>query len=324
MVHPPTVSIVTFGSEHVLPAAGLVAIGVERLRAQVPALPATWVDPALVARVISGLVERGAGLAVIDDGRLVAFQAAILIDGHGGRWSYTPDVGHAAPWDEGGRLRETLYTGLAGEWIRGASPEHVVTVLADDAPASTTFAHLGFGHFVVDLVRDLSPVPTPTLPEGISLRRAVPEDARSVADLDGALRRHLQASPIFLRLGAAQALEVHRRQIGDPSEATFLALRDGEAVASLRIGPCAADVATIVRDAGTASVTAAYTVLGLRGGGVATCLLAAAVDWARAAGYVRCAVDHESANREAARFWSRHFTPVAVSMSRRLAPGIVL
>jgi hypothetical protein len=38
---------------------------------------------------------------------------------------------------------------------------------------------------------------------------------------------------------------------------------------------------------------------------------------------VRCAVDHESANREAARFWSRHFTPVAVSMSRRLAPGIV-
>ncbi len=323
MVHPRVVSIVTFGAEHVLPAAGLVVMGIERLRARVPALPATWLDPDLVARVIAGLAERGTGLAVIDDGRLVAFQAAVLIDGHGGRWAYTPDVGHAAPWDEAGRLRETLYARLADDWIRGASPEHVVTVLADDDTASATFARLGFGHFVVDLVRDLSPVAAPPLPEGIILRRATPEDARPVAALDEALRRHLEASPIFLRLAPPPALEVHRRRLGDPAEATFLALRDGEAVACLRIGPSATDVATIVRDAGTASITAAYTVHGLRGGGVASALLAVALDWARAAGYVRCAVDHESANREAARFWSRHFTPVAVSLSRRLAPGIV-
>ena len=52
-------------------------------------------------------------------------------------------------------------------------------------------------------------------------------------------------------------------------------------------------------------------------------LLGAAVDWARDEGYARWAVDHESANLEATRFWLRHATPVVISMSRRLAPGTV-
>jgi hypothetical protein len=34
---------------------------------------------------------------------------------------------------------------------------------------------------------------------------------------------------------------------------------------------------------------------------------------------MRCAVDHESANREAGRFWARHFTPATLSMGRRVA-----
>jgi GNAT superfamily N-acetyltransferase len=324
MLHPHQVSIAPFGPQHVEVAAALVAMGIERLRARVPALPGAWADPAVVALVLAGLAERGGGLAVEDDGRLVAFQAATIVDGHGGRWSYTPDVGHAAPWDASGRLRETLYSALADTWVRGACLEHVVTVLADDEVALATLARLGFGHVVVDLVRDLSPVESPGLPEGVHVRRADASDARAIAELDDGLRRHLQAAPVFVRRGPAPALDVLRRQIADSALAMFLAQRDGDAVAFLRIGPSAMDVATIVRDPGTASISAAFTVPALRSGGIASRLLAAAVDWARDQGYARCAVDHESANREAARFWSRHATPVAISVSRRLAPGIVI
>ena len=316
-------TVVPFGHAHVLPAARLVAAGVARLRRSVPALPDTWSDPAAVARVITGLVDRGAGLAVLDDGDLVAFQAAVLLDGHGGRWAYTPDFGHASPGPVGPRLRERLYADLAAGWIRDACPEHVVTVLADDRPARATYAELGFGHVVVDLVRDVSPLEVDPLPGGVSIRRAVAPDASAVAELDAGLRRHLQASPVFLRLGAAPSPELHRRQIEDPAAATFLAERDGRAIAFLRIGPCATDVAAVVRDPETASITAAFTRPELRGGGIASALAAAAVVWARDAGYARCAVDHESANREAARFWSRHFAPVAISVARRLPPGTV-
>ena len=169
--------------------------------------------------------------------------------------------------------------------------------------------------------RTCAPSTAGPLPEGVTIRRALPADAGRVVDLDAGLRRHLEASPVFLRLGPQSPLEVHRRRLEDPAAATFVAERDGALVAFLRIGPCATDVATIVRDTGTASVTAAFTRPEVRGSEVASHLLAAAVDWAHGEGYERWAVDHESANGEAARFWARHATPVAISLSRRLAPA---
>ena len=102
-----------------------------------------------------------------------------------------------------------------------------------------------------------------------------------------------------------------------------MAIHEERPVAFLRIGPSADDVATIVRDPGTASITGAYTVPAHRGTGVASALLDAAVEWAREAGYVRCGVDHEAANGEASRFWARHATPVALSLARRLPPATV-
>ena len=316
-------TLVALAPAHVLPAAELVASGVARLRRRVPALPEAWTIPAHVARVVAGIADRGTGLVALDDGEVVAFQAAILLDGRGGRFAYTPDVGHAAPPDPAGRVRARLYAELADGWIRGACVEHVVTVQADDDVALATYARLGFGHHVVDLVADLRPITAGPLPGGVKVRRAAPADAGRILDLDAGLRRHLEASPVFLRLGPQSPLEVHRRRLEDPTVATFVAERDGALVAFLRIGPCATDVARIVRDDGTASVTAAFTHREVRGSEVASHLLAAAVDWAQSEGYERWAVDHESANGEAVRFWARHATPVAISLSRRLAPGTV-
>jgi GNAT superfamily N-acetyltransferase len=313
------VSIVAFDAHHVPVAAVLVAGGVERLRRRVPELPVAWTDPAHVGSYLDGLLERGSGLAVVDDGELLAFQVARVLDGRGGKWSYTPDIAHAAPLDRSGRLRERLYAGLAETWVGGACPEHVVSILADDGDAQAAFARLGFGHVLVDLVRDLSPVGPADLSDGTFVRRAEPRDATALVGLDAGLRRHLQASPVFLRMGPAATAEVQRRHVEDPAQAVFVAEREGRPVACLRIGPCATDVAMVVRDAGTASITAAFTEAPFRGGGVASALLDAAVSWARDAGYERCAVDHESANREAGRFWARHFAPATLSMGRRLA-----
>lgn len=319
MRHAARVSIVPFGPDLVPDAAALVAAGVARLRARVPALPADWADPVAAVPVLLGLLDRGTGLAVVDDGELLAFQVGRVLDGRGGKWAYTPDVGHAAPRDSSGRIRERLYTGLADVWVGGACPEHVVNILADDGDAQMAFARLGFGHLVVDLVRDLEPVPDVELPAGTLVRRAEGRDAGALVALDAGLRRHLQAAPVFLRLGPAATAEVQRRHVEDPAQATFIAERDGRPVAFLRIGPCATDVAMIVRAPTTASITAAFTEPVFRGDGVASALLDAAVGWARDGGYERCAVDHESANREAGRFWVRHFQPATLAMGRRLA-----
>lgn len=316
-------TLVPFTHAQVPAASVLVSDAVSRLRRRVPRVPRSWTEPDHVSRFLHGLVDHGAGVAALDDGELVAFQAAITVDGRGGRWTYTSDVGHAAPADPFGRVRARLYAELASGWLRAACPEHVVSVLADDDRALDTYAGLGFGHHVVDLLGDMGPIARGPLPEGVSIRRAGPADAAAVADLEAALRRHLEASPIFLRPAAPTPVEVARSALADEAAPVFLAERDGVAVAFLRIGPCADDVATIVRDSGTASVTAAFTRPELRGRDVGSHLLAAAVDWAGTAGYERWAVDHESANGEAARFWSRHAVPVTISVSRRLSPALV-
>ena len=317
-------AIVTLGPQHVEEAARLVADEVVALRQLVPILPDAWEDPAVVARAIGQLVDRGGGLAVEDDGELVAFQAAITLDGHGGRWAYTPDIAHAAPGPHGTRLRERLYTELAPEWLRAACPEHAITIPAHDLDTQATMARLGFGQYLIDLAGSLEPLDAGPLPDGVSIRRATAADAVAIAELGAALLRHLRASPIFLRAGTAPSPEVERGMLADPETATILAERDGRAVAYVRIGPCAQDVAMMVRDPSTASVTRAFTHEELRGTGIATHVLDAAIAWAREAGYARWAVDHESANREAGRFWARHATPVAVSMSRRLPPGLAV
>jgi GNAT superfamily N-acetyltransferase len=315
-------SLVAFDAAHVPAAAGLVAARVRALRAIVPELPAGWTEVDQLERLIGELALRGSGVAAVQDGNLVGFQAATLIDGHGGSWAYTPDIGHAVAGDRPGRLVEAMYARLAEAWARVACLEHVVTVLVDDAPTRDTLARVGFGQSVIDLVRDLSPVHGTWSVGDAVVRRATPADAAAILEHDQGLRRHLAASPVFLRMGPARSLELHRHLLADPGIATFLAEQDGRPLAFLRIGPSATDVATVVRDPRTASITGAFTVADRRGDGIASCLLDAAVAWARDAGYARVAVDHESANGEAARFWARHCTPVTISMARRLRPGV--
>jgi GNAT superfamily N-acetyltransferase len=271
---------------------------------------------------VGTLAERGSGAVATRDGRLVGFQAAMLLDGRGGRWAWTPDVGHALAEDEDPRTIEALYARLADAWVRQACAEHVVTLLADDAPGIETFGRLGFGQHVIDLVRDLGPVAGAGC-GGAIVGRVGPDAAAVITDLDLGLRRHLSASPIFQGLGPARSLELQRRELADSAVATFVATSGDAPLAFLRIGPVSDDVAMLVRDEGTASITGAFTLADHRGAGIATDLLDAAIGWARAQGYARCAVDHESANREAGRFWARHFSPVAVSLSRRL-PARVL
>ena len=78
------------------------------------------------------------------------------------------------------------------------------------------------------------------------------------------------------------------------------------------------DASTIIRDEGTARITGAFTRADRRGQGVAAALLDAALAWARDEGYIRCAVDFESANLLASRFWPRHFEVVGITLGRRL------
>ncbi len=295
------------------PAARLVAERVAALRRLAPDLPGSWEAPDAWAARLAAFTADGRAVAARDDGRLVGFLAA---ERHPEQArAYSPEWANATI-PGGRRVLEALYANAARGWVAEDLRVHVIGTMCGQPGEAETFAWLGFGTFVVDAVRGIDPLPEAGA--DVTVRRATIGDLDAVVALEDGLRRHLLASPVFLVLPPPQTLDEHRVRLADPGTATLVAEDASGLLAHLRIGPCADDVATIVRDVGTASITAAFTLADRRGVGVATTLLDAGLAWARGQGYARCGVDFESANLEAARFWSRWFRPVTTWQIRRL------
>jgi GNAT superfamily N-acetyltransferase len=158
----------------------------------------------------------------------------------------------------------------------------------------------------------------PACEDGLTIRQAGIVDLDEVLRLETALVAHLAASPTYLYGHAPSTRDELAALLADDATAVWLAMRDGRAVAYLLIGPASEGACTIIRDPSTSSITGAFTEPTVRGTGIATALLNRGLAWTRAAGYTRCAVDFETMNPTARRFWLRHFTPVSFALERHV------
>lgn len=303
-----------FEGAHLSEVARLAAAHIAQFRQRVPLIPERWTVPEAYVEHLVALVAGHPAAVALADGELVGYLAAMRIDWALGRWAFSPEWANVCVGPLARRAREELYAALAEQWIADDRRAHFVSLLPTDAVARETMAWLGFGITNVDGLRGLEPV-AGGLP--IDVRRAGPSDVDEVALLEQSLREHLASTPLFLRFPAPDPAEL-AETLAHPATATLLATDDHGPLAFLRIGPSSSDASTIIRDERTASITGAFTRADRRGEGVVAALLDAALAWARAEGYARCAVDFESANLLATRFWPRHFEIVGLTFGRRL------
>ena len=314
-----SIRLESFRAGHISDSASLAAAAVRRLRAEIPLVPATWESAAAIEPILADLAEAGSGVAAFDGPRLTGH----LVAWPGARqdlsWAFSPEVGNVAEGVDGRGVREAMYAEMAADWVARGTESHVVAVPATDRAALETWQWLGFGVSTVDAIRDLRPIGRAG-PADVRYRRGGPSDVDAMIALEEGLRVHVAGSPVFFVLGPPRTEVIQAERLSDPAIATFIAEDAGGPVGYLRIGPAADDGATIIRDPGTASITGAFTVPERRGKDIASTLLDAALSWARTEGYVRCAVDFESANLLARRFWLRFFTAVVLSLTRRIDP----
>jgi GNAT superfamily N-acetyltransferase len=314
------IRIVPLESQHLPDAALLVGRRYAALRHAFPLMPTAWEDPALILPMLISISAAPGAAAFVGD-RLVGFLAGWLTPSLRGQHAvYSPEWANAAEDGEhAGRIYQALYTYMAGCWAAAGYPDHYLTVFAHDRAGLTGWQWCGFGYYVIDALRPLTPAQPAHTPPGVEIRRATLDDVDAAAVLRRGLRNHLSASPIFLPYDENESdtawLETW---LADPAHALWMAWRDGQAIAEIGIGPASEDACTVIRDAGTASITSGYTLPGERGAGAATAVLNAALDWACAAGYVRCCVDFEAMNVPGAAFWLRHFQPVCYSFYRHV------
>jgi GNAT superfamily N-acetyltransferase len=312
------VSVRSLSVDDAEPAACLVRDRLAAVRRSVPELSESCGFPETLAARIARLAGRGPGVAAFDGKRLVGFLGAMPIV-YGGRSSMlSPEWGNGtatvATPGEARRIYEALYTEAAREWVAGGTETQLLCLLANDAAAFETLSWLGFGRIVCDAVR--SPGPVEGLRATCEVRRAGAESATRLAELERALRLHHDSSPIFLSPRTPGSVDEWAAAATDPSTAVWVAVDGSGPMGYLVQGPASDDACDLIVDPGTSSITGAYVAPEARCGGIATALLARAVEWAREQGYARLSVDFETANVEGARFWLRHFRPVVMSFAR--------
>lgn len=302
---------------HLEDAAVLVTDRYRAEREHVPSLPPRYEDVSAILPLLRDLAGQAPGVAALRDGRLVGFLLGMVLPVFRGRRSiYCPEWANAAEEEHGPEIYQEMYTRLAARWVTNGIFTHLVTVFAHQAELIGTFHWLGFGFIAVDAIRDLTPLQGAVA--NVEISRAGPEETQQAKALSEALQRYLAAAPTFLAFTEKYDWTYHEEWLTNPANALWLAFRGEEAVACLALEPSNPKAAYVIDDEKTVSITRAFTKEHLRGDGIGKALLQEALEWARSAGYERCAVDFEPENVTGARFWMKHFQPVCYSLVRNV------
>lgn len=310
-----------FRGEYLEEAGRLFAERIKIERTSSPLLPPRFDDPSAVLPLLEGLAAKSAGVAAIDNGKLVGFMIGRPLPSWRGRRSvWVPEWAHAEAGEVRAKVFNDMYENVAWEWVRNGCYTHLVSTLAHDEGIVVALFWLGFGLAAVDAMRDLGDVEGPLA--DVDIRRADGDDVDIVLPLEHAQERYMATSPIFMPLVELSNKGECRASLSDPRVATWVASDHGKAVSRMRIGPASEDAAFIITDERTASITAAFTEEAVRAQGISAALLRRSLAWAKAEGYVRCAVDFEPENVLGRSFWLKHFRPVSYSLIRQLDPRI--
>jgi GNAT superfamily N-acetyltransferase len=305
--------IIPFNENHLEDAARLVCDRYTALLEQEPVMPVRYTEVSAILPRLQDLLQQGTGVAALRGDKLVGFlHGFALPDFLGKRSLYSPEWANATALQDSRRIYEEMYAQLSADWVADNCFQHAITLFANDRADLEAWQWLSFGMFVVDAIRDISPIQLP--PTSLEIRRATIADLSVASAFSAALNNHLCSPPVFVPHDSREM----NNWLADPMHSLFLAYADNQALGSLSIEPGYTEGCLVTRDEKTIAITHAYTLEQTRCQGIATTLLSHALDYARSQGYTRCAVDFEAANYQARRFWLTNFRPVCYSLLRIL------
>jgi len=309
--------VVSLSEEHLEDAALLVSNRYRRLCEQEPHLPYSYVEVTVLLPLLQQIFSAtGVGVAAIRGDRLVGFLTGWQMPSfRGKRSTYSPEWANAADLEDSQLIYEEMYSHLAAAWVADKYVAHYISLFPNDVDALRAWHWMGFGMISVDGLRGLDSIQGYDL--DVHIRRAELQDLEQVMELHEALRQYMQGTPIFL-LSEKRDQSYYEEWLRNPNKVVWLAYRNEEPVAFMRLGPADDDVCTIIMDEKTTSIYGAFTNEKVRGGGIATALLAHALKSARTSGYERCAVSFEPMNLIGTRFWPKYFKPVCLSVVRHI------
>ena len=310
--------IAAFHKDHTPEAAALFVNSYHRQRLANPLLPDLMEDPSRVSAMLEDLFRTCPGVIALENNRLVGYMGWFFVNGFRGtprKGAYVPEWAHGCVEDGKVAIYRALYRAAAEQWASAACQVHAVTLFAHDHAAEKAWFWNGFGLTVVDAIRPMDPLNVPCAAD-LQIRKATPDDADALAELDAEHWRHYTQSPIFMPPRIGQGAAEQSAFVSRPKNSIWLAL-DGDAlVGFMRYDGYDFDGVAIVESDNAVTITGAYVRPAYRGRRVAVTLLDAALRDYQARGFTFCALNFESFNPEAAAFWMQYFEPVCLSVVR--------
>jgi len=272
-----------------------------------PLLPSRAVnEPEWILNTLKSLAAEP-GVAIFQKNRLIAYMiTGFLFPFKGQNTVLVPVFCHSSVSFDKQELYQRMYMKLAGEWARNRQHIHIIGHFAHDSVLQETIFQLGFGAFLAERTRDLSPVS-----ENKNFEITEEKDYRKLVEIQVEHTRYYPGSPIFISKNSeiktvATDLKSHAGK-GD----AFLVYYEGDSPGAYFIvgDSTTGEEGFLLQKTGTAQIKAAYTQPHLRGKGIGQAMLQRAVEWSHQRGYKRLLVEHETANYYGGNFWRKYFNP---------------
>ncbi len=285
-------------------------------------LPLKYSNLNNIAKMLDSLLEKNPGVVALNNNKIAGYMSGKTdIDSFKGslKGVYTPEWAHGTintPDKE--EIYYKLYKHLAREWVSDKNYTHVTTYFSNDDVLKELYYNFSFGMLVIDGLRPLSEIEVDSVKDTV-IREAEDSDIEAIKYMHKGINQHLLHSPVFLYHKDSDLSEsaIYNKFFGDDFK-TFVAVKNDRIVSGIRCMLDKGPGCKVVVDKGTLGINFGFTDIEYRGSGVATYLLNEVLRWGASNGMLRCTVDFESQNREAYRFWLRHFKPICYTVIRKV------
>lgn len=314
-----TMQIIDFTKEWLEQAQVLAQQNYDEARAACLDLPDIPVPP------LDFFAENGMGAAAVEGDTLLGFLSGYppftpvyCTPDLTGVWS--PLHAHAVQKENRVKIWQRLYQAAAEKWVRTGAECHSITLYTHDTDAVNTLFYYGFGARCTDLIRPMTEISSPDLPQ-FRFTELPADETKRLRPMRRALADHLGASPSFM-MHTEDEMAAYLNRKEAQAARMFAVLNGDEIVAYIEMEDEGEAFATCAP--GMWNICGAYCLPEYRGQGVAQALLAFIVRTLRAEGATHLGVDCETFNPTAIHFWSKYFTPYTTSVVRRIDENALL
>jgi ribosomal protein S18 acetylase RimI-like enzyme len=228
--------------------------------------------------------------------------------------TFVPLHGHGSILEHKGAIYQMLFNHAANHWTKHDIYSIAISMFAHDEKLKSFWFQNGFGMRCVDAIRDLDDIAIDN--NKVKIKQIYKENVDAILSLHQAHNLYYRTSPIFMpnededsKTDLLEWLSVDHRKL-------FGAYIDDKVVGYMRIQEVGESVITTSKK--MMSITGAFVDPAYRGQKIASQMLHSIIEDLNQHGYQFIGVDYESINPNANQFWSKHFRPYSISLTRRI------